>query len=120
MSENAFIKKRQRERNRPFLTVRILLGLIFLSGMVAGGFYFEFGAISDNACEGACEGLHSLRSWLLGAFLLFAGIISAAAVLGGIIAAIKWSRNQHGGALSSLLNEDETAASKEDETNLPR
>lgn len=118
MSENTFIKKRQRERNRPFLTVRILFGLIFLSGMVAGGFYFEFGAISDNACEGVCEDLHSLRSWFLGVFLLFTSIISAAAVLGGIIAAIKWSRNQHEGTLSTLLNESEATPKKEDETNL--
>jgi len=107
MSDNQYIKKLQRARKRPHLTLRILLGLILLSGMVAGGFYFEFGGLQDYDCTGACESTHSLNTWVLGIALLFAAIIAAAAVVGALIATIKWSSGRKNDTLSALLREED-------------
>ena len=109
MSENQFIKKRQRARTRPFLTLRILLGLILLSGIVAGGFYFEFGGLQDQECVGACENTYSLSSWLLGIALLFGAIIACAAIVGGLVATLKWSSGRKSDTLSSLLHDEDIA-----------
>lgn len=105
MSENTFIKKRQKERARPFLTLRIILGLIFLSGIIWAGFYFEYGSIGNELCDGDCENLHSLRASVLGFFMIFIGIIAAGAVVGGLFATLKWSRNKRNDTLSSLISE---------------
>lgn len=106
MSDNQYIKKLQRARKRPYLTLRILLGLIVLSGMIAGGFYFEFGSLQDYDCTGTCESTHSLSTWVLGIAILFAGIIAAATVVGALVATIKWSSSRKNDTLSALLREE--------------
>tara|TARA_R110002096_G_scaffold424331_1_gene632153 strand:+ start:616 stop:954 length:339 start_codon:yes stop_codon:yes gene_type:complete len=112
MSENTFIQKRQRERARPFLTLRIIFGLIFLSLMVWAGFYFEYGSIGDANCDGTCESLHSLGSWVLGFSLIFLGVISLGALAGGLFSLLRWSRKRRHDTLSPFMEKEENVPEK--------
>lgn len=105
MSENSYIKKQQRVRNKPLLTTRNILTLVLLSLAVYAGFYFEYGIVDDGTCEGICENQYSLGAWVLGFLMIFAAVIAAGAVIGGIIAAVRWSRKQKDDTLSALLDD---------------
>jgi len=104
MSDNKYIQKRRRARNKSLITTRNILMLILLSVAVYAGFYFEYGVIDDGTCEGACENEYSLWAWVLGFFFIFAAIIAAGALGGGILAFLRWSRSRKGDTLSTLLN----------------
>jgi len=103
MSDNQYIKKLQRARGKSLVTTRNIILIIILSGAVYAGFYMEYGTIDDAACEGTCENLHSLRSWVLGFLMIFATIIAAGALVGALVGFFKWSRKDSGGTLSGLV-----------------
>lgn len=105
MSDSHFIKKRQKARARTFLTVRIILGLVLLSGLIAAGFYLEYGGVGDAACTGECESQFSLTAWILGFFMIFLGVIAAGALVGGLFAILRWSRGRKDDTLSSFTGE---------------
>lgn len=66
----------------------------------------EFGAIDDGTCDGDCENLHSLQASVLGFFIMFAIIIGAGALVGGLIALLRWSRKGRSDNLSSLMTDE--------------
>ncbi|MFC3050341.1 hypothetical protein [Kordiimonas pumila] len=105
MSENIFIQKRKRARGRSFLTIRFIFSLIFLSFILLVGFYLEFGSIGDSACTGACESQYSIYTWLLGAGLLLGSIITLAAIVGIIVAALRRVRKKHDGLEAFISSE---------------
>jgi len=107
MTENIYIKKRQKARAKPLLTLRIIFGLIFLSAVVWAGFYFEYGSLAEGDCEGDCESLYSLTSWVIGFFMIFSAIIAAGTLVGGLFAILRWSRRRQAGTLASLIPENE-------------
>ena len=78
---------------------------MLLSGIIYGGFYFEYGRIDDGTCEGACENIHSLWTWVFGFLIIFAVVITAGALVGGLMAFFKWSRGTSG-TLSALTGEE--------------
>jgi hypothetical protein len=108
MSDNQYIKKQQRARTRSFLTTRNIVSLMVMSVVIYAGFYFEYGTMDDGSCDGACESLHSLSTWVLAAGMIFASVIAAAAVVGALVAFIKWSRARKDDTLSTLIGEDPT------------
>lgn len=93
MSENQYIKKRQRLRNKPFVTTKAILLLIALSAFIYLGFYSEYGSVNDSACEGDCESLYSIWTLVLAFILMFAGIIAAGALVGSLVAKFNRQRN---------------------------
>ena len=105
MTDNPYIKKLQRARGKAFITSRHIIMLIILSGAIYAGFYFEYGQIGDVACEGECESIHSLWAWVLGFFMIFAAVIAAAAVVGGLVAFFKWSRSGRSGPVEGLMHD---------------
>ena len=104
MSDNQYIKKQQRSRRKLFLTTRHIFLIMLLSAIIYGGFYFEYGTVDDGTCEGACESLHSLWAWVFGFLIIFAVVIAAGTLVGGLVAFIKWSRGP-GGTLSALTGD---------------
>jgi len=107
MSDNQYIKKQQRARNKSLITTRHILILVLLSVAIYAGFYFEYGIIDDGTCEGTCENLHTVRSWVLGFIIMFGVIIAAGALIGGLVSFLKWNRNRKGDTLSTLLDNQE-------------
>ena len=93
MSENQYIKKRKRIRNRPFVTTKAILLLIVLSGFIYLGFYSEYGGVNDAACDGECESVYSLWTSVFAFILMFAAIIGAGALVGVLFAKISRNRN---------------------------
>lgn len=109
MPDHIFREKRIRRRAGSFLTLRMILGLLVLSGVLAGVFYLEFGDVSDSVCEGACESMHSIGIWVLAGTITFVSIILIAAFIGTVFAAIKRKRNS---TLDSLISAN-TSENKE-------
>ena len=62
--------------------------------------------VDDGTCEGACESIHSLRAWVFGFLIIFGVVIAAGALVGGLVAFVKWSRGT-GGTLSTLTGDKE-------------
>lgn len=91
MSENPFIQKRQRSRRKAtfLLGTRNIIGLIVLSLVAFAAFRLWVGNPNDVLCEGECESLYSLFGWVLGFFLMIAGVAAAGAILGLLIAFIR-------------------------------
>jgi len=112
MSDNQYIKKQQRSRRKLFLTTRHIFLIMLLSAIIYGGFYFEYGMIDDGTCDGVCESTHSLWTWVLGFFIIFAVVIAAGGLVGGLVAFLKWSR-RNDGTLSTLTGDTPPAADKD-------
>jgi hypothetical protein len=91
MSESHFIHKRQRERARKTrgVTTKHILGLVLLSLAAFAAFKLWVGNPVDALCEGECESVHSLFTWVFAFFLMFGGIIAAGAVVGLLVAGLK-------------------------------
>ena len=104
MSDNKYIQKRRRVRNKPLITTRNILMLILLSVAVYAGFYFEYGVIDDGTCKDVCENEYSFWAWVIGFFFIFAAIIAAGALGGGVLAFLRWSRGRKDDTLSTFLN----------------
>ncbi len=92
MPEHIFIEKRRRKRAASLFSTRNILGLIMLSLVVYGAFYFWVGNPNEDLCGDDCGQMHSLMAWVLGFALLFGAIIAAGAVVGTILALVR--RNQ--------------------------
>lgn len=105
MSDNQYIRKLQRARNRPIFTGRNIFMLMILSVVIAGGFYMEYGGRDDGTCDGPCESLYSLETWGLAIALIFGAVITFGAAVGVLVALIRRSRNS-GSTLDSLTNMD--------------
>lgn len=101
MSENPFIQKRQRSRRKAtfLLGTRNIIGLVVISLVAYAAFRLWVGNPNDALCEGECESLYSLFGWVLGFFLMIAGVAAAGAVLGLVIA---FFRSRLGGRKSAF------------------
>ncbi len=102
MSENPFIQKRQRSRRKAtfLLGTRNIIGLVVLSGVAFAAFRLWVGDPTDALCEGECESLYSLFSWVLGFFIMFAAVVAAGGVLGLIVAFIRSRTRSHESAFT--------------------
>ncbi|WP_417449960.1 hypothetical protein [Kordiimonas sp.] len=91
MSENPFIKKRQRSRRKAtfLLGTRNVIGLIVLSLVAYAAFRLWVGNPADSMCDGECESLYSLLTWVLGFVIMFACVIGAGAVIGLLVGALR-------------------------------
>ena len=109
MSENIFIKKRQRQRKRRdgFLTTKIIVRLILVSVVLLVLFLNFVGDPTVTICENGCESEFTIGTWVLGFFMIFGGIILMAGVVGALLAFLKWSRRNSGGSLAALMNDDQ-------------
>ncbi|UTW58609.1 hypothetical protein KFE96_17605 [Kordiimonas sp. SCSIO 12603] len=105
MSENQYIKKRKRLRDRPFITTKAILMLVGLSGFIYLGFYSEYGGVNDAACDGACESTYSLWTSVFAFLLMFAAIIGAGAIVGVLVA--KFGARKSTDAVSIYQQNDE-------------
>lgn len=119
MSENLFIQKRKKARNKPFLTSRVIFSLILLSLLVCAGFYFEFGRVGDVLCDGPCESTYSFGIWLAGGGILLISIIGLAFIVGILVALIRRSRKSNDTLSTLLANENcqEAATNNRETTN---
>jgi hypothetical protein len=106
MSDNQYIKRLQRARNKPILTVRNILLLIILSLAVYAGFYFEYGMDDAGACDGPCENLYSIEAWVLAVAIIFGALIAVAAFVGVVVSLIRRGRKSSSG-LNTIFNEDD-------------
>lgn len=89
MSDNQYIKKRQRQRNRSFITTRSIITLIVISGLIYLGFYSEYGGVNDLGCDGDCESEYGIGLTIFAFFLMFAAVIGLGALTG--IGLAKWN-----------------------------
>lgn len=114
MSENPFIYKRQRQREKKtaLLSTRNIFGLIAVMLAAYAAFRLWIGDPTTAICEDGCESLYSLATWVLGFFLLFAAVIAAGAVVGLLIAFIR-RRTQAGESAITGMQEAEAAAKQE-------
>lgn len=62
--------------------------------------------VDDGTCEGVCESIHSLKAWVFGFLIIFAVVIAAGTLVGGLVAFLKWSRGSRG-TLSTLTRDEE-------------
>jgi len=118
MSDNQYIKKQQRGRRKLFLTTRHILMIMLLSAIIYGGFYYEYGRglLSDGTCDGACESLYSLKTWVLGFLIMFSVVIAAGTLVGGLVAFLKWSRGSKGDTLSALTADNSSRDSNQEKS----
>lgn len=110
MTEHIFIKKRQQQRRKSgtLLTTRNALRLIVVSILTLAGFLYFIGDPTTAICESGCESKHSLASWTLGFFMIFATIIAFASGIGAIFGFLRWQRSRNGQSFSALVEEDDT------------
>lgn len=120
MSENPFIQKRQRSRRKAtfLLNTRNIIGLVVLSLVAFAAFKLWVGNPNDVLCEGECESLYSLFTWVLGFFIMFAGVIAAGAALGLIIAFLR-GRTRKSESAFMRFQSDDAAQQDQDPTNRP-
>ncbi len=94
MSEHIFMKKRQRRRKAAtasFTTKHIIM-LVLLSLVAYVAFRLWVGNPMASLCGDDCEDMYSLLGYVLGFFLLFAGIVTAGAAGGVLVALIRKHR----------------------------
>lgn len=103
MAEHLFIKKRQRQRGKSLFTTKNALRLVLVSLLTWGGFLYFVGDPTIGTCVDACESEHSLGIWILGFFMIFAGVILFASIIGGIFAFLRWQRGGNENSFSSLM-----------------
>lgn len=104
MPDQLFTKRRQLQRNKPFLTTRLIFSLILLSVLLAAGFYLEFGDMGDSECNGTCEDIYDISTWTIAGGIILGSIIALAATAGSLIALLKRKRQQKG--FGAFLDDD--------------
>ncbi len=107
MSDNIFIKKRQRHRKRRdgFLTTKIIIRLIVVSVVLLVLFLNFVGDPTVTICENGCESDFTIGTWALGLAMIFGGIILIAGVVGAGFAVLKWSRGGSGSSLADMMED---------------
>jgi len=70
MSENPYIERRRRARNRSFITLRVIIMGILVMATVWAGFWFWLGADTDAAAY--------LTDWLVSVLLIILLLMTAA------------------------------------------
>ncbi len=93
MSENEYLNKQKRLRDRPFITTKAVIMLIVLSGFIYLGFYSEYGGINDAECNGPCESTYGIWPSVLAFIIIFIAIIAAGALVGSLFASLRSKRN---------------------------
>ncbi|WP_262692157.1 hypothetical protein [Kordiimonas aestuarii] len=113
MSDNPFIKKRQRSRRKAtfLLGTRNIIGLVVLSLVAYAAFRLWVGNPADTMCDGECESMYSLFASVLGFFMMFAAVITAGAVIGLVVALM---RRTAGSGESTFARMHRDAESRED------
>ena len=105
MSENVFIKKRQKERRKQsFLTVKLILRLVVASVLMWLGFLYFVGDTSDGQCVGGgCEAEYSLATYALAGLIMLVAVIALGALVGSLIGYLRRSRST--GNFSSFVDQ---------------
>lgn len=123
MSEHIFMKKRQRRRKAAtsgFTTKHIIM-LVLLSLVAYVAFRLWVGNPMASLCGDDCESMYSLLGYVLGFFLLFAGIVFAGATVGVLVALVRKHRakTETDFAAQFLANVEENTAETGDATETP-
>lgn len=106
MSENLFIKKRQRDRRKQnFLTVKLILRLVVASVLLWLGFLYFVGDPTTAICENGCEGEFSLGTWIAAAAMVFGAVVVVGGLTGALIAFLRSGRSNS--SLSVLISDDQ-------------
>ena len=108
MAEHLFIKKRQKERRKQtFLTVKLILRLIFASAFLLLGFHYFVGDPTEGLCAAAngCESEYSIATYAVAALVMLGVVIILGGLTGALIAYLR--RNRESGGMFSLVNEQE-------------
>ena len=104
MSENIHIKRRQKQRDKAFLTTRNIITLIVLSLAVFIGFRVWVGNPSQAICGDDCSSYLSLTGWVLGFFMMIGGVVIAGGIVGILLALLRRSRRDQG--FEAMMNEE--------------
>ncbi len=107
MSENLFIKKRQKERRKhTFLTVKLIMRLVFASALLLLGFHFFVGDPTDGLCAAGCESEYSLATYVYAALIMLGAVIVLGGLTGALFAYLR--RNRQSDGMFTLLEQQET------------
>lgn len=112
MSDNIFIKKRQRQRKKRdgFLTTKIILRLIIVSVVLLLLFLNFVGDPTVTICENGCDSEFSIGTWALGLAMIFGAIILMAGLVGAGFAVLKWSRGNSGSSFADIMDDDQSGS----------
>ena len=107
MSENLFIKKRQKERRKQsFLTVKLILRLVVASVLMWLGFIYFVGDTSEGQCVGgACEAEYSLATYAIAGLIMLIVVIALGALVGSLISYMR--RRRSTGNFSTFVDQPE-------------
>ncbi|RMB02813.1 hypothetical protein [Eilatimonas milleporae] len=104
-----FLQRRRRSRNKPFVTLRGVIGLIAVSVAAMLAFRVWVGNPDAGYCGTDCEGMHSLFAWVLGFAMIFVAVIGAGALAG--IALSLLQRRRGTDPFSNLISEEDPSPS---------